>query len=152
MSRLEIRDRFPQIPTRKLQYQWEDLHSIRCAMIRVSGLTPSSATTSSAAAIISIRFWLLPSANGLNRNLLHLEARGSIILSSCQENIQVAAVIYLPSDIIADETEPSDARIGLHDPPQCRLGILCHRVRFIEYDELVGWTWITYPVTTRDTC
>ena len=45
-----------------------------------------------------------------------------------------------PRDIIANETEPRDARIILHDPPERGLGILRHRVGLIKDNDLVRWT------------
>lgn len=80
-----------------------------------------------------MRFWLLPRASGLKRNLLHRDARGSMILIVYQYE-RLRGTSDQPSHVIADQTEPGDARIRLHDPPQSRLRVLRHGIGFIEDD------------------
>lgn len=44
-----------------------------------------------------------------------------------------------PGDVVADEAEPRDARVCLHDAAKGRLGILSHAVGLIENDDLERW-------------
>ena len=50
-------------------------------------------------------------------------------------------------DIVAHEAEAGDARVRLHDAPQRRLGVLRHRVRLVQYDELVRRAGVRLAVT-----
>ena len=47
-------------------------------------------------------------------------------------------------DIVADETELGAPSRLLHGPPQRRLGVLRHRVRLVQDDDLVGRTSNTW--------
>jgi hypothetical protein len=47
-----------------------------------------------------------------------------------------------PGDIVAHKAETGDARVRLHDSSQRRLGILSHRVGFVQDDEFVWWAGV----------
>ena len=105
-------------------------------------LTPSSILTFSASAIISTRCIVLVESSGLNRNLEQREARGSMILFVVIVHVMSPRVLSIlprlcsPGHIVADETKSSDLRVRLHDPPQRALGVLGHRVGFVQDDQL----------------
>ena len=65
----------------------------------------------------------------------------SDIVSGCYFN-----EIGLPSNIIADETEPSYPCVRFHYASERALGVLGHRIRFIKNNNFVGRTWICLPV------
>lgn len=44
---------------------------------------------------------------------------------------------HLPGDVVADEAEPRDAAVLLHDTTQSTLRVLRHAVCFVEDDDLV---------------
>lgn len=58
-------------------------------------------------------------------------------------------MMSIPCDIVTDETEPCDTRVGLHDPSQSRLSILSHGIRFVQDDEFVRWTGVCLAISTR---
>jgi len=55
----------------------------------------------------------------------------------------------LPGNVVADETESSDLRVGLHDPPQCALGVLGHRVGFVQDDQLERRLRVNFSVSVN---
>ena len=79
----------------------------------------------------------------LNRNLEHLDAKGSIIL---EDSVEFACIKerteHSPRNIIADQAEPSYPGIVFHNSSQGTLSILSHGVSFVQYDDFVGGTWI----------
>ena len=85
---------------------------------------------------------MLVESSGLNRNLEQREARGSMILFVVIVHVMSPRVLSIlprlcsPGHIVADETKSSDLRVRLHDPPQRALGVLGHRVGFVQDDQL----------------
>lgn len=51
-----------------------------------------------------------------------------------------------PSDIIAYEAEPRYPRVRFHDASEGTLRVLRHRVRLIEDDDFVWWTWVGFTI------
>lgn len=83
LSCLKVCNRFSQIPAGEVENQFQYLLHQPLTLTystRSFKLTPSSVLTPSACAIISIRACELLCARGRNRNLLHREATGSMIL------------------------------------------------------------------------
>ena len=65
-----------------------------------------------------------------------------------EENV----ILTLPRNVVAHQTEASDSRIGLHNPPKSALGILSHRIRFVQNNDFVRWTRICLSVRSSGLC
>jgi hypothetical protein len=75
-----------------------------------------------------------------------------ILITTTSSNQLLSPLIdqsSLPGHIIANETKPSDLRVGLHDPPQRALSVLGHRVGFIQDDQLERRLRVDFAVSVN---
>ena len=111
-------------------------------------ITSSVTCTRSDCAICASLAEVEPVSRGLNLNLEQRDAKGSIILKEIRQPDAVNRQWRLnrPRNVVTHQTKAGNSRICLHDTTQGALGILGHRISLVQYDYLIRWTRVGFPI------
>jgi len=116
-------------------------------------MTSSATCTCSEIAICASLAEVEPVSRGLNLNFEQRDANGSMILRGIhQPDTLKQWHLNRPCDVVAHETKSSNSCICLHDTTQGTLGILGHGVSLIQYDYLIRWTRVCFPIRCDGLC